>query len=179
MNLFEISQDFRNAFDALEALYEEDESPEQQEMLSAAWDTIEGVEGDMKQKIENTVLYIRELEAEADGIDQQIKRMKVRSDAKKNTAKNLKEYILSAMQLTDTKIIETPSCKVSIRSNPESVILTGPETELLAWAVSNGRSDLYTVKEPEISKTGIKKALKNGDEIPFAALERTQSLNIK
>lgn len=181
MNLFEISQDFRDVFDQLALLMEEEDTPERNEMLSAAWDTIDGIEGMMNQKIENAVMYLRELEADADAITAESKRLSERAKIKENAAKNLKAYILTAMQRTDTKTIETARCKVTVKLNPEAVTFESKENEAVFrdWAMSNERTDLLTVSEPTVNRTAVKKALQSGEDLPFAQLTRSKSIMIK
>lgn len=181
MNLFEISQDFRDVFDQLALLMEEEDTPERSEMLSAAWDTIDGIEGEMKRKVGNVIFYIRELRGDALTLTGQAESMLERADAKNKAAANLENYIMTCLIRTDTKTVETDAGKVTVRDNPESVVFRGcSETEFVEWA-KIARPDLLTVPktpEPKPNRTAIKAALKAGQSIKNTVLERTKSLRI-
>lgn len=180
MNLFEISQDFRDVFDQLALLMEEEDTPEKSEMLSAAWDTIDGIEGEMKRKIGNVLFYIRELHGDAATLTEQADRMIERAKTKEKAAENLENYIMTCLVRTDTKTIETNAGNVTVRDNPESVNILVADDEFVTWAKIN-RPDLLTVPktpEPKPNRTAIKAALKEGQRIQNAVLTRTKSLKI-
>jgi hypothetical protein len=81
------------------------------------------------------------------------------------------------MEQVNLKKIDKPRARISLRNNAESVQIED-DTEFVNWAMNN-REDLLRYKDPEISKTAVKQALNDGEEIPGASLVRTKSVLIK
>ena len=104
-------------------------------------------------------------------------KLAAREKAKSNLVKRLKDYMLMSMNKVSRNKVETARAVVSIRNNAESVKVAD-EHGFIKWAEEHN-DELLKYKEPEISKTAIKAALKNGENIPYCTLERTQSVIIK
>ncbi len=176
--LFEISNDFAELFDQLDA-FDEIEEDDMREAAQQAWyDTLESIETEFELKAENVAQYIKALRVEADAIREEEKTLAARRKAKEKRADSLIGYLMSCMKQIHREKIETAKCKLSIRRNAESVQVAD-ESKLIGQLVLNGRSDLLRIKTPELDKTALKKCLQDGAVIDGASLVRTESLIIK
>lgn len=124
-----------------------------------------------EQKVENIALYYKDMLAEADMIKAEIDALSARMKAAKGKAESLKKYLEYAL---NGEKFSTPKVACSFRST-EAVEV---EPAFYQWAMEHGDQYLR-YKEPEPDKTAIKAAIKAGTEIPFAAIVKKQSLNIK
>ena len=125
------------------------------------------------QKIENILLWKKDLDAEAAAIAQEIKNLSERKKAAENKAESLKTY--GKFVLAGEKF-KTP--KVSVSYRKVSAVEIADEVELINWAQQNDDS-LLSYKDPTISKTAVKEAIEAGREIPGAHIETKQQIIIK
>lgn len=138
--------------------------------------TLEMLEDDIGGKIEALGIVYKELMADASAIDDEIKALKQRSDAKKRRAEWIKDYLILNMELLGKSKFETAKAVISLPKPKPSVEV---DTEhFISWASEN-RDDLLRYKAPEPDKTKIKEALLNGDEIVGAGLVYKQTITIK
>ena len=194
MKLYEMSADFSELFDNYDAIVNIEFTPDgkggfldddgnpvdpeerRREMQQAWFDTLDGMEQELVRKAENVAVYIKNMESEAKTLKAEEDKLKARRQAKENTAKRMREYLMDCMKQANISKIDEPKAVISLRNNPESVEISD-ETEFIGWAADHDEYLRY--KAPEINKTAVKNALKSGAEIPFAALTRSQSLTIK
>ena len=119
-----------------------------------------------EEKAENIAMFIRNLDAEAAALKEQIGIFTARKRATENKRDSLKEYLAYCLQ---GKPFKTSRVKVSFRKS-ESVKVTAqeqiPETYLVYSA-------------PTVDKAGIKKALKSGENVPGCVLEVKQNIQVK
>ncbi len=164
LNLYELVADFK----AVEALESSDDLPEQ-----VIRDTLEGLTGDLQVKATNICKFVRNLEVNAEAIDEAAKQMQARANRLRKRAESVKSYLLFNLQATGITRIEAPEFVITVRNNPESVrILEGaqiPAEYLVAPEPPAPRPD----------KTAIKAALKAGKHIDGAYLEAGQRIEIK
>lgn len=195
MKLYEMSADFAELFDNYDAIVNIEFTPDgkggfvdddgnpvdpeerRKEMQQAWFDTLDGMEQELVRKAENVAVYIKAMEAEAKSLKAEEDKLKARRQAKENTAKRMREYLMGCMKQANISKIDEPRAVISLRNNPESVEISD-ENEFISWA-NEDHDEYLRYKAPEINKTAVKNALKSGAEIPFAALARTQSLTIK
>lgn len=129
---------------------------------------------DREQKIENTALFIKNLEAEAKAIKEEETALKARREPLENKAKRLRKYLEDALCGEEFK---TARCSISYR---KSKALEVEDTSALAqWLEENGFHDLVVYSAPTVSKTEVTKLLKSGTEIPGAVLAERSNLQIK
>ena len=147
-------------------------------MTDALLDTLDAVDGEMEDKLASCAAFVKQLAAEADALDDEIKSLRYRSAAKKREIDSFKAYIMGCMENADVKKVDQPLAKLTIRQNAESVEVAD-EKDFIAWAMINGHDDLLRYSMPDINKTAIKDAIRSGAEIPGAQLVRTKSLIIK
>lgn len=194
--LYEISESFKALFDEFEAIQswepDEDENGNfidddgniiedvvefKENMLQAWYDTLESIECEFDTTAEALALYIKELNAMANAIDIEKRKLALRQEAYKRRAERLQKYLLESMQGMNRKKVETPKIVITTRNNAESVTVS-EENMLIDWAMKNNNS-LLNYPKPKISKTAVKNAIKNGQAIPYAQVVRTQSVIIK
>ena len=198
MKLYEINETLTQAMENLEAIYalknvlKKDDNgnvidadgnvianPEAtiNELVEAWKNTIDGINEEFEQKAGDIAAYIKNLKSDAEQLKKEEQALKSRREAKENAAKHIQEYLLEEMRKANKLKIDTPQALISIRNNAESVSIED-ESKFIEWAKEHN-DELLKYKEPEISKTAIKAALKAGKEIPFAELKKTQSVIIK
>lgn len=162
IRLYELSADYLNALDALSDL---DELPP--EVIT---DTLEALAGVWEDKALNVARYIRNLEAEADAIEEAKKRMEIRAKTMTNRAARLKDYLKAELERTGLKP-KAPDVALSLRTNPPSVILEDESR------IPDDYRRTETVTR--ILKSEISNALKAGARIPGARLEQSRRLVIQ
>lgn len=122
------------------------------------------------EKLEAVALYIKSLEAEAEAMKAEAKKLADRREAKERKAERLRSYISNSMQaLGDTKL-ETAKVALSFRKS-ESVDVYEPAL------LPSEYTKTKTTVTPD--KTAIKAAIKAGQEVAGATLEVKQNLQIK
>lgn len=194
--LYDLSEAHKALFEEFEAIYSwepaedengnfvdddgniiEDAVEYKENMLQAWFDTLESIEGEFDISVESLAIYIKELEARASAIKIEKAKLELRQKSYENSAKRLKKYLLECMQKTNRKKVETARVVVTTRNNAESVAIT-EESLFKEWAMEHDDS-LLSYQKPKISKTAVKNAIKDGRDIPYAQLVRTQSVIIK
>ncbi len=131
---------------------------------------LDAVQVDIKEKANNIGYVLRTLEAEEKAYDAEIDRFKALKDSAKAKAESIKKYLAETLQDMEIPKLSTEHFKFSFRKS-ESVDVLDPE--LIP-------DDYKTTKtEIRISKTDIKKAIKNGESVVGARLITRQNLQIK
>ena len=194
-SLYEMTNQFEELFNSYEAIADMQFAPDgeggyldddgnpvdpaavREEMAEAWFDTLDGMELEIQEKAESVALYIKKLNYEIKAIKAEKSGLDARLKSKEKSCKNMLEYLKNCLEAAKLKKIETPRAAISIRNNPESVEIAD-EKSFIGWAQDNN-DDLLRYKDPEVNKTAVKQLLKAGEEVPFAKLIRTQSLNIK
>lgn len=183
MNLYEISDTRRRFFEAIEA----GEIPEE-----AIADTLEGLDGLLDEKLDDCACYYKGLIAEAKEIKAEEEALAVRRKAKEAAAKRFSAYIDSClrMNLPDGEKPakrETARNVLSYRAS-EAVDVADVKSVVMWIQAHDGEkingvvvddSDLLKWKDPELSKTALKAALKAGLVIPGASVKKSLNLQIK
>ena len=161
MTLYEIDT-------AIEALVD----PETGEIMdNAAFDALSM---EREQKIENVACWVKNEKALAEEIGAEIKRLQERKKAAENRVERLKGYLLYA---TGGQKYQTARAQVSFRSSESTEIID--TSAVIEWAQENGYEDMLKYREPEISKTAVKDAIKGGVTVPGAQIVTNTSVIIK
>ncbi|MEE0874148.1 MAG: siphovirus Gp157 family protein [Ruminococcus sp.] len=151
---------------------------ERKEQMFQAWfDTFDGIEGEFDLKAENTAVYIKSLTAMAAVIKNEEANLRAHRQRLDRQARRLKDYLFRSMEAIGRTKIEMPRAMITVRSNPESLVIEN-EGEFIRWAENNNAS-LLKYSAPEIRKSEVKKLMKDGAPVPFAHTERSRSLIIK
>ena len=130
-------------------------------------DTIESL--NIENKIENICKVIKNLTAEAEMYKVEKDRLSERQKTAENGIKRLKDSLLHYMLTTEQNKVKQGVFSVRINRS-DSVSITDPLSI---------PTDYLKLSEPTINKAEIKKALKNGDEIPGAELVKNESIVIR
>ena len=184
MKLYEITAEFADLFDRFDEIANytpdtdeygryvtedgdiiEDLEAYRQSYLTAWFDTLTSIEGEFNEKAENVAVYIKNLTAD-------INEMKA-----ENQVERMKKYLINSMQAIGVKKISMPRARITLRLNAESVVAEN-EKALIDWAMRHDET-ILKYQEPELKKTDIKELLRMGEKIPFARLERKESVTIK
>lgn len=113
---------------------------------------------------------IKDIEAELDVIDAEIKRLIDFKKSRVKTVDRLKEKLSDAMQLFDIEKLETPTLKISFRKS-ESVEIENENLLSEEFVVTK------TTTQPD--KTKIKEAIKQGIDVVGAVLKQNKNIQIK
>lgn len=154
MTLFELNDALRN--------FNLEIDEETGEILNAA--ELDALEMQRDEKIENIALWIKNLKAEAEAVKKQKDVFYQREKALTNKAERLKEWLASNLNGEKWK--------------SDRVVLSWRRSESVA-VDDDFSDDRFITYEPKISKTAIKEALKNGEEVTGARLVENNSLQIK
>jgi chromatin segregation and condensation protein Rec8/ScpA/Scc1 (kleisin family) len=136
-------------------------------------DTLESLSGDLEIKATNVAMFIRNLEANADAIKAAEKQMADRRKAIENKAERIKEYLLQNMVRTGITKIECPFFKITVRDNPESLVIESDKNIPLEY---------YNQPPPPemvLDKMKLKKDLQMGVVVDGCKLESKKRVEIK
>lgn len=136
------------------------------------WDdsAFEALEMDRRAKLEGCALFVKNLESDAEAIRAEEKRLAERRKVLENKAEHMRDYIARSMITFGDKKFETARVALSLRKS-EAVALN----DVLALPVEF----VQVVETVKIDKAAIKKAIKAGQDVPGAALEVRQNLQVK
>ena len=196
MKLYEITAEFADLFDRFDEIADytpdtdefgryvtedgdiiEDLEAYRQSYLTAWFDTLTSIEGEFNEKAENVAVYIKNLTADINEMKAEEKRLKSRRVSAENQVERMKKYLLNSMQAIGVKKISMPRARITLRLNAESVVVEN-EKALIDWAMRHDET-ILKYQDPELKKTDIKELLRMGEKIPFARLERKESVMLK
>ena len=164
MNLYELNQNFNNLIEVLENT--EDENIK--ELIKKSMDqlTLE-----TNEKIENIIKYIKNLEAEAEALEKESKRLNDRKIKTLKKVDNLKGYLKDFTSSLESKKYNTGIFNISIRKNAAAIII---ENDFLV-------PDEFCKTEiiRKVDKIALKERLKAGEVIEGVKLQQSESIIIK
>lgn len=162
MKLYEIVADYRQQLDALAEL----------DLDAQTYaDTLESMDGDLKDKLRAVIAYSLDLEIEATGAAAASKRMKERSESLDNRVKWLREYALRAMEATGMADISTDEWAAKVAKKPPSVVI--------ADGIELPAEYVRTTVKTEPDKAALKAALTAGAVVPGVSLVAGHRLALK
>lgn len=124
-------------------------------------------------KLEGVALWIKNLESDVEAYKAEMESFAARRKDAERKIEGLKTYLANAL---GGEKFSTVKCAVSFRKSEAVEILD--RERCMNWAVA-ACPEALTVKEPEINKTVVKKALKEGKTFPGAMLIERQNISIK
>lgn len=160
MTLYEINEQMLSLID-----------PDTGELLD--YEAFENLALARDEKLENIGCWIKDLRAEAQAIKAEKDALAQRQRAAENKADRLTAYL--QMMLNGEKF---KTSKVAVAYRKTQAVVLQDEKLFVDWAVSNG-DEFLRYKEPEVNKTAIKDAIKEGREVPFASIEERMSMSVK
>lgn len=126
------------------------------------------------QKIENTALYIKNLNAESAALKAEEDRLRDRRKAAENKSKRLSEYLGYAL---NGEKFETAKCSVGFRRS--TALEVSAPTLAAAWLESNGHPDLVVHGDPTLDKRNVTALVKAGVSVPGVELVERQSIQVR
>ena len=161
MNLYELTENYRNLQDLLE-------NPEiDQDLIINALDE---VGEQLEEKAENVAKLIKTMEVEVTGYKTEEKRLADRRKALENRISGLKSYIDAAMKSTGKKKFKGQLFSFNIQKNPPSVNII--DDTLIP-------KEYFIEQDPVLDKKTVLTELKNGVIVPGTELSQTESLRIR
>ena len=147
-------------------------------MLTAWFDTLDGIEEAFEDKAVNVAIAVKSMRAEAEQLKAEKLRLAARQAQKERAAERLEQYLLNSMQAIGRDKIDKPQAVIRVKKNPESTVIDN-EKSFIEWAETNGYNDLLKYKDPDVRKKEVKDLLKRNVELPFVHLERKTKIDIK
>lgn len=162
MTLYEIDN-------AIIDILEKSIDPETGEFISDEFlDDYEQLQMDRTEKIENIGLYIKNLEADAKAIKDELKNLTARAKTMENRAEHLRYYLQSSL---NGEKFSTPRLSVSFR-HAKRVEVDDDYLDVIP-------EQFLRFKDPEPDKKAIADALKSGEYVPGCSLVDNVSMIIK
>ena len=159
MNIYEIDQKLMELIDQ-----------ETGELMD--YEAFEALSIERDKKIENTALWVKNLEAYAAAIKAEKAALNERQKKAEARAEKLRAFlgnILAGEKFTTAKVSCTFRSSTALEVNEE----------FIQWAMENDADMYLRYKAPEVDKPAVTNALKQGADIPHAALVQRQSMTIK
>jgi hypothetical protein len=164
ITLYELSQDYRQALDALT-------DPDNDLPAEVIANTLEGLQGSLEDKAVNVAKFFKNLEATAHAIKEAEQRMAQRRKAIEHRVASMKDYLKTNMESCGITRIESPWFVLAIQKNPAAVDVMDEA------AIPDDFVEIVTTRK--IDKTAIKQAIDSGTEVPGAVLTRGTRLAIR
>jgi len=139
-SLFNISGQYQSAL----AVLTDSDLPDE-----AINDTLEGLKGELVDKGKNVAAFVRNIESDADAIDDAVKMMQARSRVIRNKAKHIRTYLHTNMEAAGISEISCPYFQLKVKKNPPRVVVTDERL-----VPNQYKSEVVTVK---IDKAQIKR----------------------
>jgi hypothetical protein len=136
-------------------------------------DVIRTMEGEVREKSINVAMYIRNLEATADAIKDAEGHMEARRKVMENRIASIKKYLLENMQHCGISKIECPEFVISLRSNPQKVVIDDQKLIPVEYMWQP------ETPPPEPDKKKMLEDMKVGVIIDGAHVEQSKRLEIK
>lgn len=163
--LYELTADYETL---LHMLFDEEEDEQ------CILDTLEGIEGEIEAKADGYAKVIRELQAAAENIANEQKRLLDRKRMLERNVDRLKKHLSEAMKFTGKTKFKTDLFSFSIAKNG------GKRPIELFTDVPESVPEEYQKHIVEIDVNAVRAALEAGQELDFAELkERGESLRIR
>lgn len=150
MKLYELT----DAYAELAALLDECESEEEAAQL---WAQMDEIGASIAEKADNYARYLRNKQAEVDGLGKEIERLQKRKRSAENQIEQLREHMKFAMGVAGATEITTQLGKWTVRRNPPKVNVLD-ESEIAP--------EFFEPQPPKLSKSKLLKHWKDTGEIP-------------
>lgn len=159
MKLYEISQNYSQLLDLADSMDE-----------TVFQDTLSAIEEALEDKVENIGKMIRCLEADAEAIKSEEKRLTDKRRAIENKIANIKGYVQHEMEVAGIDKVKRPTLTVAIQANPPSVFVK--DESLIP-------SHYMIPSAPKLDKKAVLTFLKEGGEVPGCEIQQLRSVRIK
>lgn len=162
--LYEISAQY---LEAMAGLADLDLPPE------CVADTLEGLQGELTDKLRAVIAYAQTLQAEADMVAKRADELAARAKATSNRADSLRTYALNAMVACGIAEVKTADFVAKWKENPPSVVVDD-DNQIPATFMRQPETP-----PPAPDKKAILAAMKEGQEVAGCHLERRKRLDVR
>ena len=136
---------------------------------------MDALQMERERKLEGVALWVKDLKAEAAAVKEEADKLKAREKSLNNKIDGLKNWLMYAL---NGEKLKTPRCNVYYTRNQRLAV--ADEEKLIGFLKTLEKPEQFLkFSEPELRRDEIKKAIKDGYEVPGAALEQTESVVIK
>ena len=167
MTLYQISENYKDLLEAIEYGI----IP-----IEAIADTLESVDGELRDKIDNIVCLIKSLKADAHALKIEEDALRERRNEKLTKVEHLIEYVDSTLKKLGIRQMETARNKITYRKSSRITIVG--EEEFIEWAEKEA-PDLLKFSAPEISLIAVKNAVKSGRQLQGVTIEAYDNIQLK
>ena len=150
MKLYELT----DAYAELAALLDECESEEEAAQL---WAQMDEIGASIAEKADNYARFLRNKQADADGLDKEIARLQKRKRSAENQIEQIREHMKFAMGVAGATEIRTALGKWTVRKN-------APRVEVLDE--SEVAPEFFEPQPPKLMKSRLQQHWKDTGEIP-------------
>lgn len=126
-------------------------------------DTLEGIQGEFEDKVENVLKLIKNEQAYAESLKAEAKSFSDRARASENKIESLKAYLVSSIEVSGMKSVRAGMMSVTLRAPSKSVEVIDVNKIPVDYV------DYETTVKPD--KLAIKKLLEAGQEVPGCELK--------
>ena len=133
-------------------------------------DTLEAIQGDIKEKADGYAKVIKELSADTDKITAEIKRLTDRKNTIQNNIAYMKQSLTSAMTVTGNTKFRTDLFSFNIQKNPPALVVDDEKAIPQEYLIP---------QEPKVDKKAIIDFLKGGNDVPYAHIEQSEGVRIR
>jgi Siphovirus Gp157. len=160
MSLYDLTADWQQVYDM-------------EDLDVETWaDTLESIEGEIKDKAVNIGYVVKNLEADEVAIDAEIKRLQAKKKVVVKKKQGLKDYLQNNMIAVGIEKIKSAVFNIRIQKNPQSLKFENEEQFM-----KNEFYDNYFIPQPpKLDKKQILEDLKNGAVIEGVELQQSESL---
>lgn len=148
-------------------------------------DTLESIQGEAEDKLLAVGRLIREMEAEADAIAAEARRLTLRAAAAQARVGGLKEYARTHMERVGLDRVKDPVITLRLQNSPprvnvtnEAVIPSDFKRAALRLPLNDVPEDLRRLATVEVDKHAVMQAIKAGGEVPGAEVVQDRHLRI-
>jgi hypothetical protein len=156
---------------ALELLADSDDIPPE-----VIRDTLEGLDGEIREKSVSVAHFIRNCESTAEAIEEAAQQMLARAKRLKSRAQSVNDYLLFQLQAAGISKVESPYFTLQVKKNPPAVVI---DSENLIPAKFMRTPAPLPPPKPAPDKAAIAAAIKAGEEVPGAHSAQGERLEIK
>jgi len=144
---------------------------------------LEATDAALAQKVDGYNHIIRRCASYAQACKDEKMRFARLQKAYENASAGLKQHIQFVMEAQGIDKLESPTCKISFRNNPESVQISDEEAVLAPYmtALTKAMAKLpaWVKVDVSINKTELRDAIRTGLPVKGAELTQTRSIVIK
>ncbi|MCI3860179.1 siphovirus Gp157 family protein [Lactococcus garvieae] len=160
MSLYDLTTDWQKVYDM-------------EDLDAETWaDTLESIEGEIKDKAVNIGYVVKNLEADEAALAAEIKRLQDKKKAVIKKKQGLKDYLQSSMYAVGLRKIQSAPFNIRIQKNTKSLTFDNEEQFM-----KNEFYDNYFIPQPpRLDKKQMLEDLKNGAVIEGVELRQSESL---